>query len=383
MHLQHSEATTRAQRQSRKALPALTGIRFVAAMQVVFFHYGASFAARHHFPRPVAALLANGWTAVTLFFLLSGLILSYTYTDQIEGKAKRRSFWQARFARIYPVYFLSLLLMLPFAFGRPGSSATVHSGWQALSVVAMVQAWNPFRPDNAQLWNFPAWTLSTEAFFYVLFPFVLPQLQKVSAGVLKALAAGLLLLIVLGHTMTPVSSVYESALHLPLPLIRLPEFLLGATAGILFLRRGPMRGAAWVATISIIAIAGLEMTIEGKWISLAVVPFLTLLYALAADGGLWTRLFSTKSLVLLGGASYSVYLLQDPVRMWAHRILDPANRGNGMDQWISPVLLVAFSIAVFLYWEEPARSWLKAGFRRAMPRPAAEFPNMAESSETP
>lgn len=380
---QVSELAPAPARETRKALPALTGIRFIAAMQVVFFHYGASFALRHHFPGPLAVCLGNGWTAVTLFFLLSGFILSYTYADNIAGRSKRKRFWQARFARIYPVYLFSLLLSLPFAFRLAENTATVHSFGQAISVLLMVQAWNPLRPSDAQLWNFPAWTLSTEAFFYLFFPFILPLLQKASLRTLQSICAVLVLLIVFGHTMTDLAGVYEAALLLPLPLIRFPEFVLGAAAGILLLRRGAARNAAWLGTISIVLIIALESTVRGKWTSLLVIPFLTLLYSLASDAGIWTRIFSTKALTLLGGASYCIYLLQDPVRMWMHRILDPANRGGGMDEWLSPIVLVVFSVGVFLWWEEPARRWLR-GANRSRPRPAtAEFPRVAESGETP
>lgn len=371
------------QRQSRGAVPALTGIRFIAAMQVVFFHYGSSFALRHHFPGPVAVCLANGWTAVTLFFLLSGFILSYTYADNIEGKSKRVRFWQARFARIYPVYLLSLLLAVPFAFGGLQNTATVHSPRQAASVLLMVQAWNPLQPSDAQLWNFPAWTLSTEAFFYLLFPFILPALQRASLRTLKSIGVALILLVVFGHTMTSAAGWWQASLFLPLPLIRFPEFVLGAIAGIYFLRGGAVRNAAWVATISIVAIAGVESSIRGIWTSVLVIPFLTLLYSLAADGGIWTRIFSTKALTLLGGASYSVYLLQDPVRMWTHRILHPGGPSDGIDQWLSPIVLVAFSIAVFLWWEEPARRWLRGAFQTKVRPVPAEFPKIAESGETP
>ena len=368
--------------QPRRALPALTGIRFVAAMQVVFFHFGATFAVQHHFPQPLAICLGNGWTAVTLFFLLSGFILSYTYCGNIEGSSKRKQFWQARFARIYPVYMLSLLASVPFAFGALGNGATVHSPLQVSSVLLMVQAWNPFRPGDAQIWNSPAWTLSTEAFFYLLFPFVLPAVQGAPARVLKVTCMALLLVIVFGHTMI-FSNSHDSGLLLPLPLIRFPEFVLGATAGILFLRCGPVHNAPWVATISIMLIAALESTIRGKWISLLVLPFLTLLYALAADGGIWTRFFSTRALTLLGGASYSIYLLQDPGRQWTHRILNPGNPNGGIDQWLSPIVLVGFSISVFLWWEEPSRRWLRSIFRTGLrPKPATEFPRVSESRQT-
>ena len=247
----------------------------------------------------------------------------------------------------------------------------------------MVQAWNPLQPSDAQLWNFPAWTLSTEAFFYLLFPFILPALQRASLRTLKSIGVALILLVVFGHTMTSAAGWWQASLFLPLPLIRFPEFVLGAIAGIYFLRGGAVRNAAWVATISIVAIAGVESSIRGIWTSVLVIPFLTLLYSLAADGGIWTRIFSTKALTLLGGASYSVYLLQDPVRMWTHRILHPGGPSDGIDQWLSPVVLVAFSVVVFLWWEEPARRWLRGAFQTKVRPVPAEFPKIAESGETP
>jgi peptidoglycan/LPS O-acetylase OafA/YrhL len=345
----------------RKPLPALTGVRFFAAMQVVFFHYGAGFALRHRFSTPFYRLLDNGWTSVTLFFLLSGFILSYTYEGQIEGTQSRRHFWQARFARIYPVYFLSLVAMIPFAFSS-GYLGAVHSVWQGLSVVAMVQAWNPFLPANAQIWNAPAWTLSVEAFFYLVFPFVLPPLEKASLRVLRISAVSLLLLIVFAHTMTPTGS-SGTLFFIPLPVVRLPEFLLGAISGILFLRSNPPRYPVLIAIASLLGVAIIETTVQGPWISLLAIPFALLLYSLADGKGFVARILSSNMLVLLGGASYSIYLLQIPVRLWTHRFLSRAGAADSIDAVVSPILLVAISVLVFLAWEEPARRWIRNRFR--------------------
>jgi peptidoglycan/LPS O-acetylase OafA/YrhL len=76
---------------------------------------------------------------VNLFFILSGFILAYTYDGQIEGKTNRLHFWEARFARIYPVYFLSLVLAFWFERGLSFGART--------AVLLMVQAWNPRTPE--------------------------------------------------------------------------------------------------------------------------------------------------------------------------------------------------------------------------------------------
>ena len=343
----------------RPELPALTGIRFLAAMHVVFFHFGAGFAMRHHASIFVLNFLQNGWTAVTLFFILSGFILSYTYSGQIEGHRNRARFWQARFARIYPVYLLSLLLMLPFS-GQlsPGLS---------VAVLTMVQGWNPLHPEYRGMWNMPAWTLSVEAFFYLVFPFLLPLFARASTRTLRILLLAVIALIVFAHTMDErIAIALSRSLYLPMPLIRLPEFLAGMLAGTLFLRRSaPVLSPAsssMLGSASIVFILVIDATIRGPWISLLAIPFTILLYLLAMNQGFIAGILGSKAAVLLGGASYAVYLLQQPVRFWMHLALDRHKAMGGIDAFLSPFVLVIFSILVFLYWEEPVRRWLKKRF---------------------
>ena len=85
----------------------------------------------------VKNLFAVGWTGVDLFFVLSGFIMAAVYWD-LQDRADRRAYWAARFARIYPVYLLSLLLRyetdsqdamgsrLPWAVARVGVAVPVE-----------------------------------------------------------------------------------------------------------------------------------------------------------------------------------------------------------------------------------------------------------------
>src|ERR1700752_5340781 len=94
-------------------LPALTGVRFLAALHVVLFHYATDALSNAHWS--VRALLAAGPSAVGLFYVLSGTVLSYSGTNGAGGLSRsRNAFWRARFARIYPTYLLALLLDAPF-----------------------------------------------------------------------------------------------------------------------------------------------------------------------------------------------------------------------------------------------------------------------------
>lgn len=352
---EHSQSVT----VRRPTLPALTGIRFFAAFYVVLFHGLPWLDARFYLPWPIRLFLSNGYLAVALFFLLSGFILAYTYEDHVENGSQRASFWEARFARIYPVYFLSLLMALPFQNGLTGGSAS--------SVIFMVQAWNPFHPEWTGVWNYPAWSLSVEAFFYVFFPFIQKQISRKSDTTLSAIILVTSLLCIFLHT--PTQGLGERNLSaglsrlLILPILRFPEFLLGVSLGNRFLRvGGSSRNViySYLSAISVIVILSLPI---GSWVSLVVLPFSTLIYDLAGSKNHLVAFFSTRVMILLGGASYSVYLLQAPFRDWVRTLsLQEPSVVAKIITPLTPLFLVLFSIIVFKLWEEPwrrsIRRWL-------------------------
>ena len=155
----------------RRPLNALTGIRFFAAFYVVIFHTRVGAVLQGHGYKAAGNFFTNGYLAVPLFFLLSGLILAYTYAGQIEKPGDHRRFWEARFARIWPVYAVSLVMSSVPDFTIPAPGA-------ALATICMVQAWNPFDMGMAGTWNFVCWTLSVEAVFYLVFPWFQTWLEE-------------------------------------------------------------------------------------------------------------------------------------------------------------------------------------------------------------
>ena len=117
----------------------------------------------------------NGFLAVPLFFILSGFILAYTYEGQIEKPGDHRRFWEARFARIWPVYAVSLLLSsLPCLADARRRPCPGHLRLWCRRGIRSTRAW-------LGAWNFVCWTLSVEALFYLVFPFVQVWLERRSA----------------------------------------------------------------------------------------------------------------------------------------------------------------------------------------------------------
>src|SRR5882672_767397 len=341
---------------TRAGIPALTGLRFLAAFYVVISH-GLPWVRQHiKLSGLLIPLLGNGPLAVALFFLLSGFLLSFTYKDNLSSTASFVTFWVARLARIYPVYLLSLLLALPFQLQLAFSAR--------LAVLTTTQAWNPFHQEWAGAWNYPAWSLSVETFFYVLFPLLQRGIFRLSNKGLLILIAFTALACVVGHTaIQSIGERYDfpaGSSFIVLPLVRLPEFVLGMSLGNHFLRGTNFLNCIYLTYISATAALILLSFPIGSWVSLVVLPFAALIYGLASSRSTLSVFLSARIMVLLGGASYSVYLLQAPFRDWVRTIAVYA-LGNkaALVTPLTPLLLVIFSIVVFKRFEEPLRKLIK------------------------
>lgn len=224
----------------------------------------------------------------------------------------------------------------------------------------MVQAWNQWHAEPTGAWNYPAWSLSVEAFFYLCFPFLQNRLALVSRRTLYIAGAASLLLAMFAHTPYESLGTWNpfaySRFPIPLPLVRLPEFVLGMIAGNCFVRFGYSRRRTALSLFGLAASLALLAATAGPWISPIVIPFLLLIYCMASSDDFVAKFFGSPAMVLLGGASYAVYLLQLPVRegirITVRPVLAPANI---LEAPLTPILLVLFSILVFRYWEEHLR----------------------------
>ena len=339
-------------------LPQLTTLRFFAAMYVLVFHSGTSMLERNGMTGPALNLLKNGYLGVSFFFILSGFILTHSYLGRLSTGPDLKRFAIARFARIYPVYALALLLATPLEY-EPLSDLPL-----ALATLALVQSWGPASSPAGFFWNSPGWTLSVEFFFYILFPLVLPLFVRLGGrGLWTALAVTATTMVALRlPALTPDSGgrlVAEWMGAMPLPLLRAPEFFLGILVA-RFYQRG-MLGSLRHDIFPLTAIAAtgilLAMT-SADWIAAwAAIGFAAIIATCAVNDGLVRRGLSSGPLVLLGGASYALYILQSPVRDWGYIAFagDMALLGRVIYQ----PLLILVSIAVYLLLEEPARRLLR------------------------
>ncbi len=96
---------------------ALNGLRFLAALAVVIFHYAPRVGGYARLPEILKNLIEEGPAAVGFFFILSGFVLAHRHLNG-GPRVQAADFYWARFARLYPAYLLAFLLFLPVALQR-------------------------------------------------------------------------------------------------------------------------------------------------------------------------------------------------------------------------------------------------------------------------
>jgi peptidoglycan/LPS O-acetylase OafA/YrhL len=355
-------------------LNALTGLRCFAAVNIVFFHFS-----NPKWFGILAPVVNAGYASVSYFILLSGFVLAYNYAEKARaGELDKVRFWEARITRLYPIYLLGLLLSLRML---PREYAAHSHGmfWTGLLLSPLLlQGWVP---PVATFLNTPAWTMSAEAFYYLLFPWmarwkrpdrIRPHLMKMTGVWMLGLIPGSLYMIFnpdgIAHPDRWSWGPWLQALkYTPLP--HMASFVFGVLladldkmverASRLRLLLGIGGFAAAFGVLSLGQRVPYALAHDGLLMPL----FACIILGLAGNNGL-SYAFSWRPLVFVGEASYCLYLLH--FNMWnlIHRshVLNWLGLSR-FDPWISYVLLVVLALLALHLVEKPTqrqlRKWLK------------------------
>jgi peptidoglycan/LPS O-acetylase OafA/YrhL len=346
----------------RPQLPALTGVRFLLAIWVVFHHLTG-----HHMmlegwaqslPGWLHEIVRGGYLAVGTFFLLSGFVLARSYGETLWSRRNLIRYGTGRLARVYPAYLLSLLIVSPFIYRFLANPAATRKLPVMTSYVFVLQGW-----ERAVVhWNTPAWSLSCEFFFYLCFPLLAFCLRRRSGTtVAVAVAVAIALPAVLGRLGAP--DYWK-------PFSHLADFLLGIAAAGMFERvsgresRWTRRGW-WFYVPAVVGGAGIvafpNLTAGWTTLTIALRPMnFALVVGLGLGGGLPARSLSTRLATLLGNSSYSLYILHVPLLWWFSWYWGRAAVAMpGVFAAAYLILVVAASAAVFQFIEGPANRWIR------------------------
>lgn len=366
--------------EKRPPLPVLTSLRFFAATAVVLYH-----AVNHRF-RAFAHLDLAAYEAVAFFFVLSGFVLVYAYVDAPNGRMKTSlgRFWWSRVARLAPAYYVALSLIAPFLLYGFFVTGTIDVA-RFLTAIAAGIAFVPalFVPDLVA-WNPPSWSLAVEVCLYAAFPLLLRACFRWPIRP-TIIATATILLLSFGLRAAILRFDGASTYFLyRFPLFYFPHFAVGVTAARYFLfgqklsemARSIMFTAGFVGILATGATANWTYS-HPNWIypDIAFTPLAALLIVGGTATTAWPgRLLSSRPLVILGDASYAIYILHWPLQSWIYQIVKRVPGFNTAAASASALYLVVVlltAVATFFVVERPARLYLiskaSSAFRRLNP----------------
>jgi peptidoglycan/LPS O-acetylase OafA/YrhL len=354
----------------------LTSLRFFFAFIVAFSHLKFL----HQNSNPVFRalhldLLMDGHLGVSFFFILSGFILAHSYQDRLlSGEITNREFWIGRFARLYPLHALTLLLALPYSlFGQVLPSdhwLPVLSGQLTLT--------QAFVPRNAIFFslNSPAWSISAEAFFYLLFPFLVLLFCGRKKTLLQVLFA--LAVVAIPVSMFFVKGEVSYWLYYINPLVRVVDFAMGI---LLFSFHKQLTSKwsrqtwCWSEIISVLLLFAF-IALQNKvpaifrlscfyWL-----PMCLVILSFSFQQGWLSILLSRRVFVRLGEISFAFYLIHLLVIQYAEWLNYCLHITDNLFVLSVAILVVSLCLSYFLhkYVERPCNAWIKNKCRQQLDR---------------
>jgi len=375
---------------TRPYLTTLTPLLGIAAMFVVIFHSNLMLKT---FINPFGAnFVGSSWLWVDFFFVLSGFILCYVYGDNFKSSLTLSLYWKylkARFARVYPLHFITLvwclicaIIIRSYADGLAPFFDQFYSPLSAVPSLFLIQSLGLYM--TAPL-NSPSWSLSTEWWMYMIFPLLIPILFRLrTVGKLIAFIIIAVLFAIVKYYLSPLSFGGPPTLNVltDYGFFRcMAGFLLGMfsfkiydeSAGATILQKDATFLLFFFIVIAAMAIGAVDLLV------VAIFPFIIL--AAAHNTSNIKKVLETKVLQRLGDWSFSIYMVHVPI-MYVFWILDVKNDPKiyatfppqssmdvleGMKCCVIVIVLTLVAAALtYKYVEVPGRQFLNSRFKANM-----------------
>lgn len=346
----------------RNSFPALTGIRAVAAFMVFFTHIPICFSTPF-----LMQIEKTGYTGVTVFFVLSGFLITYKY---LPGFKWRRGWWRSyivkRFARIYPVYFLVLTAVV--------LSGNKFDSVYLLQNYTLTQSLS-FLFESNGIAIVPAWSLTVEECFYILAPLTFWLLNKGKGLYAYIITVFFFLLIVLKQCRGGCSFDKMQLLFEFNYFGRCFEFFAGAFLAVFVLKGKKLKSftspvyttlglLSYIAGLLVIALTSTKESEIRCTAHILItnyslpVSLLFFYYGLINERTMISKALSSGAMIFSGKVSYAFYLLHAPVAVWAVSLGYQHKDNNGH---VIVLLLVTYTLAslLYLFYELPLNNKIR------------------------
>ena len=296
-------------------IPALTGVRAIAAFLVFFHHFN-----QQDFPFPLRRTLNEFHMGVTMFFLLSGFLICMRYYDSCElSENWFRKYIKNRIARIYPMYLLLTLVTfgLYFLFG---GEASVLNGFDTPVLIMLMNIFflRGFFDDLKFTGVGQGWSLTVEESFYFLAPLFFMQMKKNKKAIfylpLMLLSIGSVLVLIFRNFSFYGFFGNFTFMFLYTFLGRCVEFFIGMGLALIILKTNENDRKYPIFTIlGILGIAGsigIMASIPLNGIEYGLYhPIACFYFGVIKERSLIRKFLSSATMQLLGKSSYIFYLI--------------------------------------------------------------------------
>ncbi|RLA40742.1 MAG: hypothetical protein DRR42_25490 [Gammaproteobacteria bacterium] len=298
----------------RLTIPALTGVRGIAAIWVVLHHLMGRWSFVESDYGAFSRLVDRGWLGVDLFFILSGFVISYVHRDDFKGHLSIKltlRFLVLRLARIYPVHLVMTLAFVPVFFvSKYFLSFDVGDTFSLskfLYSIFLINGWGLIEGGG---WNGPSWSVSSEWFAYLAFPIIALFLSKYRRRWVSII---IIIIIFIGSTVLAfkLNNGSQYMLGEKWTLFRVStEFIIGCALRNIF--DSLYKSIVWdiVGSIAVIlSIAFCVLDPSHFYDFFIIACFAVIVVSLSLANGFFAKIFGSRVLCYLGVVSYSMYMV--------------------------------------------------------------------------
>jgi peptidoglycan/LPS O-acetylase OafA/YrhL len=332
----------------------ITFTRFVAAMAIVISHFNKElFLYKINY---ISDIFLRANVGVSYFFILSGFIMIVAYHK--KKQINYLDYYRNRFARIYPLYVVGMLLLL----------VTKYSDFSFYKVFLYLFGIQSWIPGDALVLNFPGWSISVEFLFYLIFPLLYNYFYSKENKSIWIIAVLIWIITQVFSNLYVNSLMYKGPHTMShefshyFPLWHINEFLVGNLAGLYFVKNFREKNYDIIIILIFIAILLSLIFIPLNFHNgLMAVLFIPFIYLISSNNGVLTRIFSLKPLEYLGEISYAVYIIHIPVLYILRSVLwenFQVYEHNAVF-WIYIPVLIIISGLFYQFIEKPLRDYLK------------------------
>ena len=343
---------------------SLTSLRFFFAFAVFLSHLTFVSTELHWYNWLKNFVFFEGYLGVGFFFILSGFVLALNYQNKINKphEFSIKNFYINRFARIYPLHFLTFFLMLPFVFHQ-----NLWDPLVAFFNFFLLQSYIPIQEFYFSI-NNPSWSISTEFFFYLAFPFLVSLLHRFPISRFLPLLAIPIIIFIEPH----IDLDYEKGIFYIHPLVRTIDFFIGIILYNQYRRFNYLlknisfrQGSLLEISASFVLIIFFSLhEFVPRMFRYGIyywLPMSLIIVFFSVEKGILSRILQHRMLIYLGEISFSFYMLHMIIikygNLWFPELNDFVKIGLYL------IVSLGLSILTFEYFEKPINRWIKNKYR--------------------